>query len=241
MESSSEIAAGLEQEQEQEQEQSQPQPKPQPQPQHQDNQQQLEMQTPFPFAFSTSLAHFTVPASQYISLTYFPWHEIATSALLFNNISKVPKILLLLRASPPEWQLPGGPVNDTRDESILHSLVRDVHEETGLKVVHVHRAVSPPIAWPRPMSLAEETFPAPQGFWNSSRTKLIARFMFEVQVAEGGDEGLDGDDGVVLDERQYRDWMWATEEDVYSSLTLTPPDQRRIILEGFRLRERFGA
>ncbi|KAG6119062.1 hypothetical protein E4U13_008027 [Claviceps humidiphila] len=236
MKSSSEIAAGLEQEQGREQEHSQPQP--QPQPQHQDNQQQLEIQTPF--AFSTSLAHFTVPASQYISLTYFPWHEIATSALLFNNISKVPKILLLLRASPPEWQLPGGPVDDTRDASILHSLVRDVHEETGLKVVNVQRAVSPPIAWPM-SSFAEETVPVPQGFWNSSRTKLIARFMFEVQVAEGGDEGLDGDDGVVLDERQYRDWMWATEEEVYSSLTLTPPDQRRIILEGFKLRERFGA
>ncbi|KAG6035150.1 hypothetical protein E4U41_006238 [Claviceps citrina] len=131
-----------------------------------------------------------------------------------------PRVLLVQRAahdsSPLRWELPGGAV-DADDPTVLHGLAREVAEETGLRVRHVRRVVPVP---------GTQTH---QVFWNSARSKLIGRFVFEVEIETAATGGRGVADGgpppvVVLDEREHRDFVWATEGEV-----------RDVVLEAFRL------
>ncbi|UNI16400.1 hypothetical protein JDV02_002835 [Purpureocillium takamizusanense] len=50
--------------------------------------------------------------------------------------------LLIRRAAsdsyPLKWEIPGGSVSASRDASVLHAAARELREETGLRVAHVH-------------------------------------------------------------------------------------------------------
>ncbi|KAG6016411.1 hypothetical protein E4U43_003695 [Claviceps pusilla] len=191
-----------------------------------------------------SLTLYSIPPSQYIHRNHLPWHAVAVGALIFNNPRAPTHLLLLQRAGhdswPYRWEVPGGGVGDEElGESILGGLAREVREETGLRVVYVRRMVPVPV----PVSGAmpegqdgkdgQDTTKMAHVFWNSSKTKLIGKFVFEVCVADAPEVDMPP---VVLDEREHCDFLWATEDVVRSGrLELTGPEQRDIILEGFRL------
>ncbi|KAG5929537.1 hypothetical protein E4U42_005564 [Claviceps africana] len=166
-----------------------------------------------------SLSAFSIPPAEYIRRNNLPWHVIATSALLLHP--HPPRILLVRRAPhdswPLHWELPGGAVDE--DESILDGLARELAEETALTARDVRRVV-----------------PRPHVFWNSSRTKLVGRFVFEVGVGGGGVGGGGGDTPpVVLDPAEHCEFVWADEHLVRSGrLVLTGPELRDVLLEAFR-------
>ena len=73
---------------------------------------------------------------------------LAVGGLIFHpntTTPNLPRLLLLQRANsgrvfPRVWEIPGGAC-ETTDETILHSLVREVSEETGMRVNNIVRQV----------------------------------------------------------------------------------------------------
>ncbi|KAG5970140.1 hypothetical protein E4U55_001821 [Claviceps digitariae] len=185
------------------------------------------------------LSSWSIPPAQYILLHHLPWHAVAVSALIFD--APRTRVLLVQRAGhdtrPYRWELPGGGVGDELGETILEGLAREVREETGLRVVSV-RGVRPEQQQQQQQQHGQDTAQLAQVFWNSSRTKLIGRFVFEVCVAGGQSEGDAQMEvpPVVLDEREHCDFVWATEHVVrHGGLEWTGPEVRDMILEAFRL------
>lgn len=124
---------------------------------------------------------------------------------------------------PNKWEIPGGGV-DASDPSILHGLVREVWEETGLRSRSVERLVG-----------GEEG-----SIFLTRRGLRVVKFEFEVVV----EDGEDGEGGlqVMLDEREHQRFLWVGEEDVRAKMVcgvgieFTTGRQEEVILEGFRLR-----
>ncbi|KAG6004369.1 hypothetical protein E4U21_001132 [Claviceps maximensis] len=184
------------------------------------------------------LAAWAVPARHFIRVRNLPWDAVAVGALILDGARS--RVLLVQRAGhdswPYRWEVPGGGVGGDGDaaevrETILEGLAREVAEETGLRVLHVRRVVAPG------GTDGGDAARMAHVFWNSSRTKLVGRFVFEVCVAGmGGETGQVDVPRVVLDEREHCDFVWATEDVVRTGrLELTGPEQRDIILDGFRL------
>lgn len=103
------------------------------------------------------------------------------------------------------WEVPGGACEQTKDETILRSVEREVWEETGLHVRSILRLV------------AGVEF---QDIAGMIRGKYIWRKLeFHVEVEEG--YGLDApqmreaiEKAIRLDPNEHCDWGWATKEDV---------------------------
>lgn len=113
---------------------------------------------------------------------------------------------------------------DDDDLTVLHGCARELVEETGLVARRIRRLVTE--------GPGKEQF---QTFRNSTQTKLIGRFVFEVEIAEGNEEK------VVLDPKEHQAFVWATEEEVRAekvgelALPFTKKPAKDAILEGFRL------
>lgn len=60
-----------------------------------------------------------------------PKHIVAVSGYIVNDHGEV--LLVKTHHRSDTWELPGGQVEE--GESLHHALVREVHEETGLKIV----------------------------------------------------------------------------------------------------------
>ncbi|KFY95495.1 hypothetical protein V500_02751, partial [Pseudogymnoascus sp. VKM F-4518 (FW-2643)] len=85
-----------------------------------------------------SLAHHSITLAEW-STTYPKFAKLIIGALIFRRSapSHPPQILLVKRAStdsyPNFWETPGGSV-DASDKTLLDAVVREVWEETGLRV-----------------------------------------------------------------------------------------------------------
>ncbi|KOS20810.1 MutT-like protein [Escovopsis weberi] len=186
--------------------------------------------TPTP-GFPPALAAYAVPKQAWLRAHGKSFDGLACAALVFAGRGRGRRVLLVQRAQgdsmPGRWEVPGGAV-DERDGSILAGCAREVWEETGLRVRRVYAV-----------------------FVNTTGTKVICSFAFEVEVdgeAEDGDgeDGRDGGDGgyrVTLDPEEHQDWMWATEGEASDGRALDGREirwsaalVRRRVLEGFRLR-----
>ncbi|KHO01201.1 NUDIX hydrolase domain protein [Metarhizium album ARSEF 1941] len=173
-----------------------------------------------------SLSQFRVPPDGWIRANNKPWDGIATGALVFDARGRV---LLLRRARhdsmPGLWEVPGGAV-DADDATILHGCARELWEEAGLAARRLVRLVTEG----RPGAGAF------QEFRNSTGTKLIGKFQFEVEVEVG--EGQ----AVRLDPNEHQDFVWATEGEVArgeargTKIPFTKASHRDVVLEAFRLR-----
>ncbi|KAG8424143.1 hypothetical protein J3458_000969 [Metarhizium acridum] len=178
---------------------------------------------PFHFSHDPSLAQFNVPVKSWIRANNKPWDGVATGALVFDARGR---ILLVQRTShdsmPDLWEVPGGAVDDD-DASILHGCARELWEEAGVAARRMARLVTE--------GPGADAF---QEFRNSTRSKLIGKFQFEVEVPEG--------QAVRLDPNEHQDFAWATEEEVVREevagkrIPFTKRSHKHVILEGFRLR-----
>lgn len=108
---------------------------------------------------------------------------------------------------------------DDTDETILHGVVREVKEETGLDVTRIVRKVGE------------------FGFEDYSKRRkqqvVWRKLIFEVEV-----KGMD----VMLDPVEHQDYLFATEEEVMSDkagetrLTWITLPNKEVNLDAFRLR-----
>lgn len=151
---------------------------------------------------------------------------LGTTALVFNDSERV---LLVKRAPgdsmPNMWECPGGGV-DAEDPTLVDAAARELEEEAGLRAVSVLGIVveggvteGRPLWWP---------------FTNRDGTKLLARCVFEM--------GVEGCEGVRLDEEEHTDYVWASEEEVREgwcgekAIPMSTWHMRGTVLDGFRLR-----
>lgn len=179
------------------------------------------------FAFDESLVEWTVPKADWLKIHDKHFDGIGTSAFVFDAQNRV---LLVQRAAhdsmPNLWEAPGGAV-DSGDVSILHGCARELWEEVGLVARRMKRLVT------------EGRGEKWSVFTNSTGTKIICAFGFEVEIEEGAE--------VVLDENEHQGWVWAGEEEVKGErmgdgreIALTGAMMRSKLLEAFRLRKEAG-
>lgn len=99
-------------------------------------------------AIPEALAHLSIPLQKWKD-SHPNYVALMTGAFIFRKSegptpTPRPELLLLQRAStdsyPNFWEPPGGSV-DLEDETILHGLVREVWEETGLRVKAINEMV----------------------------------------------------------------------------------------------------
>ncbi|KAK8925413.1 hypothetical protein MANI_011280 [Metarhizium anisopliae] len=119
------------------------------------------------------------------------------------------RVLLIRRAEHDfaglMWEVPGGACESDKDKTILHSVEREVWEETGLHVRRVRRLVD------------HQEF---QDIAGTVKGRYIWRKLtFGVDVGEG--YGLDAAQmrkaigkAIKMDPNEHCDWGWATEENV---------------------------
>ncbi|KAH0543457.1 hypothetical protein FGG08_002222 [Glutinoglossum americanum] len=174
------------------------------------------------------------------------YDRLAIGALIFAYDAE-PRILLVQRAAaerafPGCWEIPGGSV-EASDPTILHSVAREVFEETGLRLTRFVRQVG------------DGTEFVTRGGSGGSRRWL--KLDFEIEAAEmpvgmqakaffdtsndtDTSSGLE-DIPIILDPEEHQFYGWATETDVDKSFedegkyTFISPDQRHVMLDGFGL------
>lgn len=180
------------------------------------------------FTVAEVLAPFLVPLDTYLAEALGNKFEfLATGALVFQG----DRLLIVQRAAhdsfPSCWENPGGAC-DADDETVLHAAARELREEAGLEAARFVRQVG-------------DVFE-----FRSSRGKKIAKVAFEVEVLEENGDGGDGETEhyhVTLDPKEHQDYKWVTEEEVRNGrvgqvqLQFTTPDNRALMLEGFRVRK----
>lgn len=183
------------------------------------------MSKPFETSFRVhaSASKFSIPAEAYIlenpGVPAF-YQYLATGAIVFDQ-SDSKRVLLIQRAAndsmPNLWETPGGGC-DTEDQTVLHSVVRELWEEVGL----VARMVGPPVG---------------DGYvFNTRSGKTVRKLNFIVEVGTG-DFGI----AVRLDPQEHQNFLWATEQEVkdgnfgQKKLEFTTAEQKAVVLDAFRV------
>ncbi|GAW22778.1 hypothetical protein ANO14919_123210 [Xylariales sp. No.14919] len=164
------------------------------------------------FTLDTSVANFEVPLHAYLE-TSPKLDGICVGAFVFDNASR---LLLVQRAPhdsyPLRWEVPGGTI-DAEDETLLHGVVRELREETGLHARHVTGLVG-------------------KGYTFLTRKPLcVCKYSFIVDV-----DAYD----VRLDPNEHAAFLWVTEDEAKEGkcgdlqLVYTTKSQEDAILEAFK-------
>lgn len=175
------------------------------------------------FRINSSALSFTDSQSAYLSKHPDPrYNYLATGALVFDTSNpSLPRVLLIQRSGrdsmPNRWEVPGGGCDD-EDESILHSAVRELWEEAGLKTKSI-------------------SYPIDRAHLFSSRSgKKICKFNFLVEAEKNGEGKFD----VTLDPNEHQRFVWATEEEVKTKrsgeeeLEFTFEELENTVIEAFQ-------
>ncbi|MCJ1390313.1 hypothetical protein MMC18_003171 [Xylographa bjoerkii] len=192
--------------------------------------------SPISIHIPPKLEHHTISLSEYLE-KHSIYDTLAVGAFIFSHSHlsspSAPRLLLIQRAAtersfPNLWEIPGGG-SELGDPTILHSVAREVFEETGL---HLSRFV-------RQVGNGEE-----YRIGSKDEPKRCVKLNFEIKVLEMGSPVLAGlprlphthawkrDDGeedaelfgsdpqslkaidVVVDPEEHQAFRWITEEDV---------------------------
>ena len=185
----------------------------------------------FDFTFHHAASPFT--ASQQAYLKSHPdarYEYIATGALVFDTTDQsVPRIILLQRlphsagdSMPDQWEVPGGGCEDD-DESILHSVARELWEEAGLEA----RYIGAPAGNPQ--------------LFTSRSGKKVCKFNFVVETEKVAGQ----QPAPTLDPKEHQQFVWASEFEVRAKkargfdLCFTSEELVNTILQAFdQLKER---
>ena len=184
--------------------------------------------------------------------------NLAVGAFIFSSPEIVTpssvRLLLIQRAAterafPHCWEVPGGSAEFT-DPTILHSVAREVFEETGLHLTRVVRTIGDGVR-----------------FESAKGIDRWLKLSFEIEVAEliiyhaAPSASIDDNDlhpereterlataesaipfiSICLDPIEHQDFRWITEEEVRSNeghesgLQFISAEQKSVILEAFRL------
>lgn len=160
-----------------------------------------------------SLAHHSITLAEWLATNH---SRLIVGGLIFrrSSPSHPPQILLIKRAStdsyPNFWEPPGGSV-DSSDKTLLDATVREVWEETGLRIKSFVQQV-----WDANNGSTEVEF---LGLRGEKWCKL--NFVVEVE---------DGD--VVLDPEEHQDWGWF-EKGELEGLQFVSRQGVEIVMNGF--------
>ncbi len=196
----------------------------------------------FTFTAHPSVAAFDVPAATYLAsappLGGVHIQHLATGALVFHHdhTSGKDRVLVVRRAAhdslPGRWEVPGGACDDD-DPSVLYAVARELWEEAGLVATHVGPVV------------ANDVFLTGAG-------RVVLKLTFSVDVGSnppgestgtGTGTGTGAPPTVTLDPDEHQAHLWVTEEEATAGqagdveITFTCPEQRAVILKGFRVRK----
>ncbi len=178
--------------------------------------------TPIKIHIPPALQCYTIPLRSFLARNP-TYSRLVCSAFIFAPPSPSatdPRLLLLRRSAtdvafPGLWEIPGGSAGED-DPSILHSLAREVFEETGLRLARVVRQVGGGIEW-------TEEKKKKKGADGSTTTEIRKwlKLSFEIEVAEigacsghGGVEGYLASLPVEIDPEEHQEYAWVTEGDV---------------------------
>ena len=193
----------------------------------------MNTQTPISIHIPLELQRLAIPLHEF--LRQYPKYEVlAVGAFIFTPVELDPsaqlRVLQVQRAAtersfPNLWEVPGGGA-DEKDPTILHSVAREIFEETGL---HLTRFV-------REVGNGFEFKTGPR-----HRPKIWLKLTFEIEVAEigsailhnlpllGSDEIRKGDGGmesssqarkkldsipVILDPVEHKAHRWVSEQEL---------------------------
>ncbi|SPO06168.1 uncharacterized protein DNG_08857 [Cephalotrichum gorgonifer] len=191
-------------------------------------QQQQPPNIPTPFTVPSSLAHYLRPGAphSFPHLHSEPIDHFIASTFVFDPSGR---LLLVQRsetdAFPLCWEIPGGCV-DLEDPTVLHAAARELREEAGLTATAFVSCADSFADGRSPHVFIDE----PPG----EVARLWCRLAFLVEVEAAGE--------VVLDEREHRDFVWATAEELEEGrasgrdLVFATPAMREILIEGFRMK-----
>ncbi|KAL8824670.1 MAG: hypothetical protein Q9191_004899 [Dirinaria sp. TL-2023a] len=184
---------------------------------------------PIQILIPPSINHLAVSLTDYLR-AHPSYGSVAVGACIFTPSNDEvprpdsPRLLLVQRAAtergfPNLWEVPGGGAEGT-DPTILHSVAREVFEETGLKLTRFVCAVGDGCQFITGGSCK----------WN----KLT--FEIEVQQNHSTDASHDGPLPVTLDPTEHQAYKWVTEEDLsqWGPGKIVTEEQRQIMLLAFQ-------
>lgn len=202
---------------------------------------------PISIHIPASLSHLTVPLAKFLE-RYPKYRMLAVGACIFSPSSQNPSRLLLIqraateRSFPNLWEIPGGS-SEFSDPTVLHSVAREVFEETGLHLTKFVTEVGDGIEF------------------RTSVKKLWLKLSFEIEVAElnhiseessqrasssiskenSSNTNMMESVAITLDPEEHQNYAWVIEEDLRNYTVNTGPyplvteDQRQMLLEAFVL------
>lgn len=173
-----------------------------------------------PYTIAPHLEYLNIPFTDFIAARR-EFDAFAVGGYLFaqpatSAAGTPPSILLLQRAMtdsmPGCWEGPGGAAEPDEDRSLLDGLVREVAEETGLRVSRIVELVAVDVWTHTRRSNGEQI--------------RIAKYSFIVEVHEAMKRENDGtcravsmeEMPVTLATMEHQAFDWALEEDVRDSL-----------------------
>ncbi|KAK3291143.1 NUDIX hydrolase domain-like protein [Chaetomium fimeti] len=173
-----------------------------------------------------SLTPYTTTPTSYLTANPTITHLVVGALILHNNN----RVLLIQRAPRDgfglKWECPGGCVDTTADPSIVHALVREVREETGLEVEGCVRGVVDALEF--------------EGGKGSRWRKITFLVVLDGHCEGKGEDGRELPPVVRLSEEEHVGAVWAGEGDVVDGrvggreIQFAYDAQRETILEVFR-------
>lgn len=194
-----------------------------------------------------SLSHLTVSLAKFLEKNH-KYRMLAVGACIFSlSRQNPPRILLIQRAAterafPNLWEIPGGS-SEFSDPTVLHSVAREVFEETGLHLTKFVAEIGDGIEL------------------RTSENKLWLKLSFEIEVAEFNNPSeelsqqaissvpkenpVEGNVmesvAITLDPEEHQKYAWVTEEELRQHTVSTGPypltteDVRQMLLEAFKI------
>lgn len=174
------------------------------------------------------LHHLAIPLQRYLDQNP-KYNCLGVQAYIFTP-SPIPRVLLVQRSAtetafPNLWEGPGGGAEPS-DPTILHSVAREVFEETGLHLTRFTRQVGNGVEF------------------KGRRKEQWQKLSFVIEVAEippldshhqpaheNGDAEARDHIGITLDPAEHQAYKWATEEQIRECGTFpqdpNPPKERQ--------------
>jgi 8-oxo-dGTP pyrophosphatase MutT (NUDIX family) len=173
--------------------------------------------TAAPFQLSPSLNHLMIPLQTWLAQNTYS-DRLAVGGLIFHPTTNHTRLLILQRANnesafPNVWEIPGGTC-EAADETILHSLAREIREEKHLTLQTILDQVG------------DVEHLVLKGKWWS---KIC--FLVKVDLGDRGERAQ-----VSLRPEEHQAVRWASRVEVERVLVMTE-GQRDIMLRGFDLLE----
>ncbi|WVQ80155.1 hypothetical protein IAT38_002260 [Cryptococcus sp. DSM 104549] len=140
------------------------------------------------FRIHQSVTWFCLPLSKFSRLPSNASKRLVIGALIAHP-SDPSRVLLVKRAAgetlfPGQWEIPGGKAEYGVDQTLLETVVREVKEETGLRVTAVKGEF--------------------EAFEYKGSKGLCKQYNFVVE----------GDGEVVLNPEEHEEWKWVEEGDL---------------------------